>query len=149
MTTIKNTIGVFLFCLFITSCGKDEENALIGTWVLDSLETASCNEPSFNNIDNGYADSACTDVLNLDCYYQEFVITETQITTNTTYVGSGEIVNETDPRTIMDQDNDSLLICPDSGSCTPASFTLNGDILVISIENGLGSCTVIMSCHKE
>jgi len=130
---MKNLLGLFLFALLLTSCGKSLADDVIGTWNAKSTVNTNCTDPS----DNGsftFDDMGCTSFFGIETCLS-FEITEAGgFNTITTATNGTDSNTETEPGTyVLDGDNVTITV---DGVVSTGTVSIDGDLMTIVGNDG-------------
>ncbi len=122
-------LTTILTVFFLSSCGGDQSDQLLGTWIASSYELVSCDDHDENESIKELSTVICDDEVDGDCYYSEITFHEDSYTYKNVITKHGETIIESGTGT-KSLEEDKLVLCED-GMCFWFSYEISGSLLAM------------------
>ncbi len=146
---MKVLFSLMILSLFLSSCGSDDEDSIVGNWVIDTLNSTDCDDPE-DNIAAAFTDGefCIEDGGESFCFGITINIAEGgNITFTTTSILLGQTTTETDTYTYTTEGNE-ITICISDSECSVSNYQLDGNNLSFAFIDEDG-CNVSIAMSRN
>ena len=146
---IKVLFSLAILSLFLFSCGSDDEDSIVGNWVVESINSTNCDDPE-DNISATFTDGefCLIDGGESFCFGITLNISEGgNMTFTITSTFLGQSTTETDTYTYT-TNGDEITVCITDSECSVSNYQLDGNVLSFAFIDEDG-CNVSMSLSRN
>lgn len=146
---IKVLFSLMILSLMMISCGSDEEDSIVGNWVVDTFNSTDCDDPTDNFAANFTDGEYCLEDGGQSlCFGMTVNISEGgNMTFTISTIIMGQTSTETDTYTYT-TDGDEITICITDSECSVSNYQLDRNSLSFALIDEDG-CNVSMSLSRS